>query len=203
MGRLVIDLDPAVWLLGPSADLPLERWLPVACEHLADRFDFSPDDAEAVRHVEEVLTATGRLENDLSHEVVHWADPTSEAVPVLLGLQARSVDTDGWLRGVDLEAADHVHLDESPVLHEGGSMRRSVMTSEDEGGQRLTSARYVVDTGDVEAVVVARVTSDDHDDLMRVEPDVVAMLRTVRVTGGRSRRTLRGAAAALLGRRRG
>lgn len=181
----VLDLDfaPSIWLVGPSDTHPFEEWIGPAVDRTLARFELPTGPGQARDVVTEILTRIGTYEDLLSYFVLHWPTPLEPPLPLYLGLHER-VDQetiDVWLGGADLSTVERPIVDRVPVDREGVTLLRSLPYSNGEDGSVVIGARYAVDVGHDDLVVLARTASFSPKAVIAVQAAVVELLSTVRV----------------------
>lgn len=176
--ELRYEPDPAVWLVGPDDDRPVDVWVPGATEALVRDFEITDD--ETRRFVERVLERFAAAPaSDLTERLLRWRDVGEDPFVMFLGM----VDREEWSADA-LEA--YLHSDEEGLVEpalvsdvdapEGITVRRSIGYSSHDDGI-VAGVRYVVDAGDREVVALMHTATrvpgrliealDDFDDLAR------------------------------------
>jgi len=182
---LDVDPDPAVWLVGPTEARPLEAWLPAAVEVTLDSFAVAADHRPRVAPVvERILGDLATFESPLPYVLIRWRELHDLPLPLFLGLLDRAeadTDLDGWFGAADLPVVEEP-LQEDLVAPAGMRIRRSLPYSADDAGRLAVGARYVVDTGHPDAVVLAHTASFSPTEVLKAQDDIVALLATVTVS---------------------
>lgn len=172
-----------MWLVGPTPDRPYDVWAPLAADLLVDRFGLRGEPrAEAL--VDAVLESLARPgASPLPHFLVSWHAPAEVPETVHLGLVPREPAdlADRWLTVADGAPVEEPIVEELPAPA-GLRLRRSLAYDRDADGGPVVSARYAVDTGHPDGVVLAHTAGDSPGDLLKVVALVDDLLRTVRVT---------------------
>jgi hypothetical protein len=181
----VLDLDfaPSVWVVGPNDSHPFDTWIGPAVDRTLARFELPPGPGQAREVVTEILTRIGTYQDLLAYFVLHWPSPLEPPLPLYLGLHER-VDRetiDAWLGGADLSTVEQPLVDSVPVDREGVSLLRSLPYSNGEDGSVVIGARYVVDVGHDDMIVLARTASFAAKSLIAAQSAVVELLSSVRV----------------------
>lgn len=181
----VLDLDfaPSVWLVGPNDSHPFDQWIGPAVDRTLARFELPTGPGQARDIVTEILTRIGTYEDLLAYFVLHWPSPLEPPLPLYLGLHER-VDhetVDAWLGGADLSTVERPMVDSVPVDREGVTLLRSLPYSNGEDGAVVIGARYVVDIGHDDMIVLARTASFAPKAVIAVQGAVVDLLSSVRV----------------------
>lgn len=185
MSQPVLDFrfDPDRWVLGPADDKPFERWLPEAVQSVMSRFDIPAGNASAREAIEVTLATLGRFEDVLSYVIMFWPNPTKRPLPVYFGLEVRDdpADAADWLAGIDLTTVEKPVVDDVAVDRADVTLRRSLPYSTNDEGHVLVSARYVVDTGHPDFIVLAHAAAYEAADVIEIQTELVAMLGTTRI----------------------
>lgn len=186
MAQSVLDLDfaPSVWLVGPNDSHPFDEWIGPAIDRTLARFELPAGPGQARDIVTEILTRIGRHEDLLAYFILHWPSPLEQPLPVYLGLHER-VDDDtvqAWLGGSDLSTVEKPLVDDVPVTdREGVTLLRSLPYSNGADGSVVIGARYVVDVGHDDMIVLARIASFSPKAVIAVQGAVIELLSSVRV----------------------
>lgn len=181
---LDFDLDPSLWLIGPTPDRPYDVWLPGAVDALCASFELTDEQEHERGVVEAVLGSTARQHpSPLPLFVLRWPTVTETPLAVFLGLMERDPSdlAARWLGHEDLEPV------EAPVVESldagpGTSLHRSLGYGVDANNGVVVSVRYAVDDGRPDALVLAHAVSDVPREVLAAMDDIEAMLRTVTVT---------------------
>jgi hypothetical protein len=182
---LDFDPDPAVWLVGPTPERPVEQWIPAATEAQIDFFGLADHQDRERGHVGDILASTARLHpSPLPLFVLRWRELSEVPLALFFGL----VDATGepelaeqWLNAADAATVEPPVVDELDAP-DGMSLRRSLVYSLDEAGAVVVGVRYVVSTGNPDGIVLAHAASDAPAEILSAREDIEALLRTVRIT---------------------
>ncbi|GAB2748495.1 hypothetical protein [Nocardioides pakistanensis] len=188
---LDLDPDPALWLIGPTPERPVEQWLPAATDAVVSDFGRGAEQAREREHVRDVLGLTARRHpSPLPLFVLRWRELREVPMALFLGLVEREPGlTDLWLDAEDGESVEPPVREPVPT-GAGTTIERSLSYTHDGETGLTIGLRYVVDTGHPVAVVLAHTASDSPGDILAAASDVEDLLRTVRVldqppSGGR------------------
>jgi hypothetical protein len=179
---LDLDPDPALWLIGPTPERPVEQWLPAATDACAASFGLDTGRTREREHIRDVLgLAARRHPSPLPLFVLRWRKPGEVPLAVFFGLVEREPGlADLWLDAEDgnpVEPPVRERVD-SPA---GTTIERSLSYTHDGEAGLTIGMRYVADTGHPAAVVLAHTASDSPRDVTAAASDVEDLLRTVRV----------------------
>lgn len=183
------DLDPALWLVGPTPERPAPRWLPGAVEVLAESFGLDADDQRR-EAVQAILSVTVRKHpSPLPWFVLLWEDFERVPVVVFYGLVDRALDDDvagAWLTE-RAEAAVEAPLVEDVAVAEADSCRRSIIYQNHGGDSVTIDVRWALDTGHPDAVVLAHCASTVGAEVFRAIEPFEDVLRSVRLAPAAAR----------------
>lgn len=182
---LQLDPDPSVWLMGPTDAVPPEEWVPAAAEVMTRVFGFTGEgDATRRDIVREVLASTARVHpSPLSAYALRWLAPGEVPLPLFFGMVPREGSAEvaeAWLLGSGGVLIEKPIIDELPAA-EGVTIRRSLPYTLARGRQVVVGARYVVDTGHPEALVLAHTAADEPALLLQAQDHIAALLATFRI----------------------
>lgn len=180
---LDFDLDPGLWLVGPTPDRPPAQWVPAAVEVLCESFGLDADDQRR-EAVHAVLSATVRKHpSPLPWFLLLWESFDRVPVVVFYGLVDRHLDDDlphQWLvRRAD--AAVEPPLLEEVVVGDGARARRSIIYQNLGGDSVTIDVRWSLDTGHPDAVLLAHGASTVGAEVFRAIEPFEAVLQTVRL----------------------
>lgn len=151
--RLTVRPDPAVWFVGPDEERPFEVWLPEAVELLKSVFGVGRRQTEVEHYLTLMLERIGRpSDGPLPYRLVRWLDVAELPVVASFGMVPREDDLHEFLSVGDPSTVETPIVEDVPAPA-GTTVRRAVSYSSDEAGL-LVEVRYVVDTGDDEAVML-------------------------------------------------
>jgi hypothetical protein len=180
---LDVDLDPEVWLIGPTPERPLDAWLPGAVDVTCEGFGLEADQARERDVVEAVLGGTARQHpSPLPLFAVRWPELLQVPLVLFFGLVEKDQDTgEAWLAHADGTSVEAPLVEDVEAV-EPLRIRRSFAYGTDELGALVASVRYLVDAGRTDAWVLAHAGSDQPAHLTLAREDVETLLRSVRVT---------------------
>lgn len=180
---LDLDPDPELWLIGPTPERPVERWLPAATDAIASGFGIGAARVSEREHIRDVLGLTARRHpSPLPLFVIRWRELHEVPLVLFLGL----VEREEGLEHLWLSAEDSPTV-EPPVRErvgsaEGTTLDRALSYSHDGEGGLTVGVRYVLDPGHPHALVLAHTASDSPGDILAATGDVEDLLRTVRIS---------------------
>src|SRR5690349_7694875 len=100
---LDLDLDPEVWLIGPTPERPMEAWLPGAVGVMSEVLGLRADQARERGVVEAVLGGTARQHpSPLPLFAIRWNVLTEVPLVLFFGLVEKDEETGrDWLAHAD------------------------------------------------------------------------------------------------------
>ncbi len=179
---LDLDLDPEVWLIGPTPERPLEAWLPAATDVMSQVLGLRDEQSRERDVVAAVLGGTARQHpSPLPLFAIRWNDLHEVPLVLFFGLVEKEPGTgEAWLGHTDGQTVEKPLVEE--VEAEGLTIRRSLGYGTDDLGGLVASVRYLVDSGRDDAWVLAHAGSDQPAHLTLAHEDIEALLRSVRIT---------------------
>lgn len=184
--RLAVQPDPAVWFIGPTEERPLDVWLPEAVELVKGVFGIGRKQAELEHYVTLMLERIGRpSDGPVPYRIVRWLDVQELPLVASFGMVAREVGEGDLQQFLSVGDATTV---ETPIVEDvtapdGTTIRRAVSYSSDEGAL-LVEVRYIVDTGDDEAVLLLVAGDRRPGAIVAALDDLDAFARTARIERG-------------------
>lgn len=183
--RIEVEPDPDVWFLGPTEHRPVDVWLPEAHELLLRIFEVDPQRTEVADYLTAMLGRIGHQSTDdeaLPYQLIRWL--TLHEVPdvVSFGL----VERDGQQSLIEdfLTGGNQPNVVEEPVVDEvdgsDGRIRRALTYADD--GVLMIALRYVVDTGEPDAVVLVETAGRDLNTIVGLIDPLDDFARSVRLT---------------------
>jgi len=182
--RLDISFDGLPWVIGPTESRPFDAWLPEALAVMEQILQVPQGEPRMREYVEAVLRRVGRDdgEHPLPYRAVRWLSLPEPPFVVSFGLSRRGTEEehDAFLAAVDSGPVEPPYVDPVEDVPAGTTVRRSVSYSP-QGPGLLIEARYLVDTGDPDAIALVQAATRDAGELVKARDDLDELARRMRV----------------------
>ena len=188
---LELDDNPGLWVTGPTPGRTFEEWLDWAVNTVCSNLAVESTDAEFRDYARDMLRLIGTREvSPLPFWWLRWVERSEVPLVLYAGHLPRDPEgpdadelgdlAEGWLKA-DASAPVEPPIRDDLEAPAGTTLSRSLIYGQSSRQALAVSARYVVDTGHPEVIVLAHIASGSPADVLAGCGPVEDLLRTVRI----------------------